>query len=198
MTFKGKHHSEETKRKIKANQLYIGKHRPKEFCEKLKKICNTKEHKEKISRALKGKKRPDVSLRMKGREVTKKTKIKNGIHAKMVNTGRHHTEETKKKISKSNKGKARPDTNHRKLILKQKTLLESIGFRCVDPQKRPRPDIIAIKNCKVYAIEVETGQHIPEWYKYDDCEIDYDDIFWLLREGRQISGIPKKKNIIKI
>lgn len=117
-------------------------------------------------------------------------------------TGRHHTEKSKKQMSLAhigqtswNKGKHLPEEykqklilahtgkhydrkKHTQLILEQSNNLINQGYRCVIMDHRPIPDIIAIKDGKVFAYEVENGNtHHPRLNKYENIE-DYDEICW--------------------
>jgi hypothetical protein len=75
------------------------------------------------------------------------------------------------------KGKDRDQTNHLIMISKECARLEEQGFRVI-PIVKAIPDIIAIKDGKVYAIECETYGN-PAYKKY--VGIDYfDDIIWIV------------------
>ena len=55
------------------------------------------------------------------------------------------------------------------------------GFRAVPVGWSVIPDIIAIKDDKVYAVEVQYGK--PNYAKYtDEIRKYYDDIIWILRK----------------
>jgi predicted nucleic acid-binding Zn ribbon protein len=68
-------------------------------------------------------------------------------------------------------------------IQKQAENLTNQGFRCILPDVRPRPDIIAIKDNKVFAVEVEFGE--PDTHKYDNITV-YNDIWWMLIKNRKV------------
>jgi hypothetical protein len=87
---------------------------------------------------------------------------------------------TRLKISKSNKGKLIAKTNQIAYIriLKEIPELEKQGFRCF-PIGKIIPDIIAIKNNRIYAIEVEYAKS-PNYKKYENQDI-YDEIIWILK-----------------
>lgn len=73
-------------------------------------------------------------------------------------------------------------------ILNEIPELEKQGFRCI-PIGKVIPDIIGIKDGKVYATEVEYDN--PRYDKYtDDIRKYYDDIIWILRK-------PSLKNTIE-
>jgi hypothetical protein len=46
----------------------------------------------------------------------------------------------------------------------------------------PRPDIIAFKDGKIIAIEVEFGKVRPE--KYNDCHF-FDEVIWIKKEHKR-------------
>lgn len=83
-------------------------------------------------------------------------------------------ESAKIKISKIHRR-----TNDR--IMKEVVKLEKQGFKCI-PITNVIPDIIAIKDDKVYAIEVEYGE--PNYLKYNknNYRNRFDDVIWLLRK----------------
>ena len=72
---------------------------------------------------------------------------------------------------------------HNAAIKDEMKKLESQGFRCVNvgTTKVKKPDIIAIKNGKVYAVEVETlAQGNPDYNKWEGTTV-FDDIIWVIR-----------------
>lgn len=89
----------------------------------------------------------------------------------------------REKISKNLKGRHIQEVNF-KNILSEIPELEKQGFRCI-PIGKVIPDIIAIKNNKVYAIEVERSNS-PRYSKYDNKDHTkyYDDIIWILRKNK--------------
>ena len=88
------------------------------------------------------------------------------------------TQEWRDKLGKANKGYKKTFLAY-KNILKEIPELEKQGFRCI-PIGKVIPDIIAIKNGKVYAVEVEYGRH-PNYSKYNDVKKYFDDIIWIIR-----------------
>jgi hypothetical protein len=78
---------------------------------------------------------------------------------------------------------------HYEEILRQAKILEKDGFRCI-PIGKVVPDIVAIKNNQIFAIEVEKGK--PKWEKYtDDIRKFYDDIIWIIlkeQERKMVKG----------
>lgn len=119
--------------------------------------------------------RAKLSMINKGRKITDEHKIKIGL----ANKGKVRSEETKQKLRIAMMGKnAIGIANDR--IEQEIPELEKQGFRCI-PIGRVIPDIIAIKDNKVYAIEVEYGR--PNYAKYTDVIKNYyDDIIWILRK----------------
>jgi len=67
-------------------------------------------------------------------------------------------------------------------ILKETEDLESQGFVCI-PIGQVIPDIIALKDGKIYAFEVEYGK--PNYQKYtEEYRKRFDDVVWLLRKNK--------------
>lgn len=98
------------------------------------------------------------------------------------------SEEHRKHISIASKGKKKSPRHckamserplHKKYITEQCNKLIKQGFRIIplDGEYRIRPDIIAIKDNKVFAVEVEGGK--PNYKKYKNISF-YDDIIWVL------------------
>lgn len=184
-TIKGRKLPEEWKRKISEGNK--GKKKSK-TAEHIKKIVisrkkngwfkNPETFRQKISKAHKGKK---MSL-----EFCKKTSER-----MMGEQNPAKRLDVRKKISESKKGKSLSEKQRAsiknifpimwKRINAEIPILEQQGFRCI-PIGKVIPDIIAIKDGKVYAVEVEYG--IPNYKKYDDETRKYfDDIIWLLRKA---------------
>ena len=104
----------------------------------------------------KGRKRPDVSKRRNDSEV-------------------------KQKFIEQSKKRPGPIIAYER-ILKEVVELEKQGFRCI-PIGKVVPDIIGIKDGKVFAIEVE--YHQPHYEKYtDDIRKYFDDIIWIIKKKR--------------
>ena len=88
--------------------------------------------------------------------------------------GKKLSDETKKKL-KMNIEKV----NERKL--KEIKEFENQGFRCIPTGGKVRPDFIAIKDNKVFAVEVEYD--IPNYSKYTkEAKLFFDDIIWIFRK----------------
>ena len=68
---------------------------------------------------------------------------------------------------------------HNDAITNQMEQFKNEGFRVIPlgRQKDIEPDFIAIKDGKVYAVEVELDN--PDYKKYDNNK-DFDDIYWIL------------------
>jgi len=86
--------------------------------------------------------------------------------------------EVRRKISEyASKRKFIPSERHYELILKETDNLRNQGFRCI-PIGKVIPDIIAFKDSKIYAIEVECDD--PDYSKYTSAISQlYDDIVWV-------------------
>ena len=112
----------------------------------------------------------------KGKKLSEETKRKIGLASigrKLWNVGKKYTPELRKKISEAS-------FNVYEKILKEIPKLEEQGFRCV-PIGKVVPDIIAIKDNKIFAIEVEYSD--PNYKKYtEEIRQYYDDIIWILRK----------------
>ncbi|MBT7557150.1 hypothetical protein HN615_09520 [Candidatus Woesearchaeota archaeon] len=75
-------------------------------------------------------------------------------------------------------------------ILPKSKELEDQGFRCIPIGNGPVvPDIIAIKDNMVFAVEVENGLKEPNFTKYQDTGAMqyYDDIMWIVDEKQKTS-----------
>lgn len=73
---------------------------------------------------------------------------------------------------------------HYREIKQQVKNLTNQGFKCFLPDYKPRPDIIATKDGKVYAVEIDFKLE-PDFDKYKGITF-YDDIFWILiRNGKK-------------
>lgn len=73
---------------------------------------------------------------------------------------------------------------HKQLIFETAQDLEKQGFRSIIIDVRsevPQPDIIAIKDGKVYAVEIEIGRTKPRFHKYSKYN-PYDDVWWVQRK----------------
>ena len=128
--------------------------------------------KKKISKSLTGKKIPKVTI-----DKRIKTRQDNGFWKDI--------DKTRKKMSDNN-GMKRKDgfVGNRvawQRILKEIPELEKQGFKCI-PIGRIIPDIIAIKNEKIYAIEVEYQR--PRYSKYNKSNYKkyFEDVIWILRK----------------
>ena len=69
--------------------------------------------------------------------------------------------------------------SHDFLIFEQRKKMELEGFKVIT-LKKVLPDLIAIKNGKIYAVEVETGSQRANYKKYEKVK-DYDDVLWILK-----------------
>jgi hypothetical protein len=69
-------------------------------------------------------------------------------------------------------------SRHNEKILKVVNELSAKGYRCI-PIHKKRPDIIALKDGKVYAVEVTHA--LPMHNKWDETDKKYyDDIIWIV------------------
>lgn len=135
------------------------------------------------------------SIALKGRKLSQehKLKIKKALAGKRCRPINYRpTEETKIKIRKtnkdiwSNKEQRMTSINCQKIafkrIIDELPLLKEQGFEYLVPIGLPIPDIIGIKNGKVYAIEVEYGWK-PNYSKYtEESKKYFDEVIWILRK----------------
>jgi hypothetical protein len=99
------------------------------------------------------------------------------------NRNKHFTIDHKRKISKKQIGNINSKSAVKvswQRILKEVPELEKQGFRVI-PITSVIPDIIAIKDDKIFAVEVE--YKTPNYTKYtDEVRQYFDDIIWLIRK----------------
>ena len=141
---------------------------------------HTEEAKLKCRLANLGKKESEETRRKKG-EKSKEMWSNPKFKKKMMET---HLSDLNIRYSK--KKQERIDF-HDNLIKKELTKLEKQGFRCVNvgTTKVKKPDIIAFKNNKIYAVEVETQSHkIPNYDKWNGTNI-FDDIIWIVKRKNE-------------
>jgi len=108
--------------------------------------------------------------------------------------GRIFTKEHKEKLSKSLKGKLKSEETkkifkerplHTKYVKEEINNLKLQGFRVIDIDRGIRPDLIAIKNNKIFAVEIELNH--PNYNKYTN-NLDYDDVIWILKKKEIKNG----------
>lgn len=135
----------------------------------------TEEHKRKIALAHTGKKRAPFSEEWR-------RKLGQASLGNHYRAGKTLTDDHKKKISAYMNGKKHADHSVTvKRILEECAELERQGFRAIPVGWRIIPDIIAIKDNKVFAVEVEYGK--PNYSKYTpEIQAFYDDVIWLIRK----------------
>ena len=96
--------------------------------------------------------------------------------------GKHLSEKHKKLLKeaciKSQKEKTHVARHYEK-VLEECKILDTQGFRTI-PLGAVIPDIIALKDGKVYAYEVEFG--IPRYEKYNNIKF-FDDIIWIIHKN---------------
>jgi len=151
--------------------------------------------------------RRKMSLAKKGIKLTEEHKQKIGKANKLAwdsgknkgMTGCHRTKEEKRKLSKIFKGKKRSEETKRRIsegnkkhqnaIMEEAEKLKNQGYRVLNGDLKPHPDLFAFKDGKLFAIEVETK---PEKYwdrkKYEGITF-FDDIIWIKKERLILGGI---------
>jgi len=78
--------------------------------------------------------------------------------------------------------------SHSFLINEQKEKMQADGYRVIS-LSGVIPDLIALRDGKVFAVEVETGSQQPNYKKYENRK-DYDDVIWKLKP----KGVGRQKN----
>ncbi|MEM3389633.1 MAG: hypothetical protein QW491_09510 [Thermoproteota archaeon] len=81
------------------------------------------------------------------------------------------------------KGKTWSKDFHSKIVMEELKNLRKQGFICV-PIQNPIPDIVAFKNGKVYAVEVELTPP-PDYAKYERIPHFFDDVIWIMIKRRK-------------
>lgn len=117
------------------------------------------------------------------RELHRKLSLKQGLRPPS-RKGSKWTPSQRQKITKIRKGNATLHVAHRR-ILKEVRGLEKQGFK-VMPITQVIPDMIAIKNGKIYAIEVEYNGK-PNYDKYAKAPW-FTNVTWLLRERAALNA----------
>ena len=131
----------------------------------------TEEHKKKLSWSMS--RRHKQSLKLRGKRVSSHSKPPNWNKGLKLGSNSEHYGQYGSAVKKAF---AR--------IEAEIPELEKQGFRCI-PMTDVLPDIIAIKDGKVYAIEVEYGN--PNYSKYTELvKSRYDDVIWILRKFNKL------------
>ena len=97
--------------------------------------------------------------------------------------GTHLSEKMKDIIKKSN-------IEHNDECAKLKQELEKQGFKAIDINAL-KPDIIAVKDGKIYAYEVEFQN--PKYEKYNECSF-FNDIIWVLKSRKKNYTVIRSNN----
>ena len=141
----------------------------------------TEEHKRKIALGHLGQKRPPFSEEWRAKIGAASLGNKHAL-------GTVRSEEANRKSSEYMKG--RKHQNHAltvERIYKECEELERQGFRAVPTGAKVVPDIVAVRDNKIYAVEVEYGT--PNYGKYTgDIQKYYDDVIWIIRKPRKESA----------
>ena len=112
-------------------------------------------------------------------------------------TGRLQPIEVRNKIGDSHRGKK---TGLDTIAIVDKRIKQEIeqltnqGFRCVPVGGKIRPDIIAFRNNKIFAVEIEYKKR-PNYAKYVNEPGKYfDDIIWILKHRYPIKNNNNRNN----
>lgn len=120
--------------------------------------------------------------RLKGRKAWNKGLTKEDPRVKKYTDkliGRKASEETRQKLRLCSR---QATSKHYEKILELKKEMEQQGFRCI-PIGKVVPDIIALKDNKVFAVELEYQK--PNYNKYtDDIKHFFDDIIWVIKRRK--------------
>ena len=87
----------------------------------------------------------------------------------------------KEKQRKAKLGKPNSHALHKEAIIEEILKLEKQGYKCLSDNVKP--DIIAMKNGKIYAYEVEFS-NFPRYKKYEGITF-FDDIIWIKRNREE-------------
>lgn len=126
-----------------------------------------------------------VSKMFKGQHHSPKTEFKKGQASwnkgKSYKNGDYKIDAEKLKLRANNFKNAtdKPSNVAYQRALEQCEILKEQGFRVI-PIGRVIPDIIAIKDNKVYAVEIE--YNTPNYDKYNKVPGLFDDIIWILKK----------------
>ena len=90
--------------------------------------------------------------------------------------GKHHPVEIRDRQSRS-------FTEHEKTVREEAVALEKDGFRVLRADRKPKPDLIAMKDGKIYAVEVQFGRY-ADYGKYNGTTF-FDDVIWIRRDRRR-------------
>jgi hypothetical protein len=172
--------SDETKRKI-SSMLKGKKHIP--MSEKTKRKLSevnmghfmSKETKRKISLATKGKNNPNY-----GKHHSDETRRKISLnHANVKGKnhplyGKYHSKKTRRRLSDKFK-------EHQNMVLEEIENLNKLGYKTLNGDLKPKPDIFAFRDGKIYAYEIETKSE-NRWNtkKYNGVDF-FDDVIWIKR-----------------
>lgn len=144
----------------------------KSSSERLKKFYKSKKGialRKHYSEIFSGRTNKEHSIRMTGRKLSKIAKEKIGFAHRGVKTGIDTIEIVDRRLEEEMKK------------------LSEQGFNCVPVGGKVRPDIVAFKNGKIYAIEVEYKKR-PNYSKYDKLKIEYfDEVIWINRHKHPIN-----------
>ena len=100
--------------------------------------------------------------------------------ARIASLGKKLSKEHRRKISEASKGRNGVAIAFKR-VMAEIPELEKQGFRCIPVDHKITPDIIGIKDGKVYAIEIEYRN--PNYEKYnEETKKYYDDVIWIIRK----------------
>jgi len=167
------------------------------------KYCSDSCRRESISKHLMGRK---FSIQHRQRlSLTRKRLFAEG-RIKPWNKGKERTIEERRKMSQNRRGVLGKKwanhakrtiqytpiiklTEHNRDVLKLIPRLEKEGFVCV-PTIKPLPDIIAFKEGKIIAIELEHGT--PNLNKYKQEQSYYNQVVWIRDNFREIQELERE------
>jgi hypothetical protein len=134
----------------------------------------------KFNKSRKGKSYEDIFGEKKSKEIKAKLRAAwKRNNWKPHNKGKKHSKESMEKTVAGIK-------DHNREVMRYLKTMEKDGYRCI-PIIRVFPDIIAIKNNQVFAVEIER-RISPNWTKYEDYNVRkyFDDVVWILTRYKKI------------